>query len=367
MGTIRLANETPNTPPSGQTEVYVDPADKKLKTKDDTGLVQDYTASNGITALTGEVTASGTGSVPATVSNAAVIAKVLTGFVEQSGTITNADSILSAIEKLAAKRTEWIFGTPSDGTVVLSSDFTMIRDMYYEHLTINPAVTLNTNGYRLFARSGIVNNGTIQRSGNDAVGITAGAALAAGTISGAPAGGAGGAAAGVAGGANATALGGSGGAGGLGGSGAGGAGGTATPVIATAGGIELFQHVHRALVGYTTANALVTFGAGGGGGGGDGVAGGGGGGGGGGIIIATKSLTGTGAIRAHGGNGGQPAAGNRGGGGGGGGGVIVTITENDVTATSLVFDVAGGVGNSGSGTGVSGTTGSPGRVYNLRT
>lgn len=53
-----------------------------------------------ITALTGEVTASGPGSVAATISNAAVIAKVLTGFVSGAGTVSSADSILGAFQKI---------------------------------------------------------------------------------------------------------------------------------------------------------------------------------------------------------------------------------------------------------------------------
>ena len=53
-----------------------------------------------ITALTGEVTASGPGSSAATLSNAAVIGKVLTGFVSGSGSVTSADSILSAFNKV---------------------------------------------------------------------------------------------------------------------------------------------------------------------------------------------------------------------------------------------------------------------------
>jgi hypothetical protein len=52
-----------------------------------------------ITALTGEVTASGPGSASATLSNAAVIGKVLTGFTAVAGAITAADSVLSGIEK----------------------------------------------------------------------------------------------------------------------------------------------------------------------------------------------------------------------------------------------------------------------------
>ena len=54
-----------------------------------------------ITALTGEVTASGTGSVSATVTNSAVIGKVLTGLnLTGGGTIAATDSILEAFGKV---------------------------------------------------------------------------------------------------------------------------------------------------------------------------------------------------------------------------------------------------------------------------
>jgi hypothetical protein len=57
-------------------------------------------AGNYITALTGEVTAAGPGSVAATVSNAAVIGKVLTGLSITGAAITSGDSILGAMGKL---------------------------------------------------------------------------------------------------------------------------------------------------------------------------------------------------------------------------------------------------------------------------
>lgn len=57
-------------------------------------------AGNYITGLTGEVTATGPGSVAATVSNAAVIAKVLTGLSITGAAITSGDSILGAMGKL---------------------------------------------------------------------------------------------------------------------------------------------------------------------------------------------------------------------------------------------------------------------------
>lgn len=54
-----------------------------------------------ITQLTGEATAGpGSGSVPITLTNAAVIAKVLTGFTAGAGTVASTDSILQAIQKI---------------------------------------------------------------------------------------------------------------------------------------------------------------------------------------------------------------------------------------------------------------------------
>lgn len=57
-------------------------------------------AGNYITALTGEGTASGPGSVALTLSNSAVIGKVLTGYTSGAGTVAATDSILQAIQKL---------------------------------------------------------------------------------------------------------------------------------------------------------------------------------------------------------------------------------------------------------------------------
>jgi hypothetical protein len=57
-------------------------------------------AGNYITALTGEATASGPGSVPITLNNASVIAKVLTGLNITGGSISATDSILAAFGKV---------------------------------------------------------------------------------------------------------------------------------------------------------------------------------------------------------------------------------------------------------------------------
>lgn len=53
-----------------------------------------------ISALTGEATATGPGSVAITLTNSAVVAKVLTGLAISGSSITSADSILSAMGKL---------------------------------------------------------------------------------------------------------------------------------------------------------------------------------------------------------------------------------------------------------------------------
>jgi hypothetical protein len=57
-------------------------------------------AGNYITALTGEASASGPGSVSITLNNLAVINKTLTGFTALSGSVTAADSIITAFGKL---------------------------------------------------------------------------------------------------------------------------------------------------------------------------------------------------------------------------------------------------------------------------
>lgn len=362
-----------STPAPGETVVFVDSVTKKLQSKDDAGLVTDYAAaSSGISSLTGEVTATGPGAAAATVTNSAVISKVLTGLSPTTGTISATDTILQAMNKLANRSESSWFGLASDGIVTISSNTTLVRDMYYQSLTINPSVILSTNGYRIFSVDSIVNNGTIDRSGNNAIANAGGVALAVGTIGLGTAGGAGGGVgAGTAGTNVATSLGGTAGSGGTGAAGAAGNAGVTILLTAVQGGLEAMQSIRMAQVAQTlgTTPTIINGGAGGGGGGGGGVAasGGGGGGGAGVIVISTRSLTGSGLICACGGNGASAPGVNGGGGGAGGGGVIITITENDVTATGLTLSVAPGTVGSGNGTGLSGNAGTVGRIYRLRT
>lgn len=64
------------------------------------GYVSIDTGSAGITALTGDVTATGPGSAAATISSATVTGKLLTGYVSGAGTVGASDTILQAINKL---------------------------------------------------------------------------------------------------------------------------------------------------------------------------------------------------------------------------------------------------------------------------
>jgi len=371
MADITLQTETePTTPASGNVVVYADSTTKALKSKNDAGVITDYTApGNAISSITGDGTAAGPGAAALTLSDTAVTAKLLTGFVAGSGTVSAADSILAALQKIAGKTYSADFGSGVDGIQTITSDFTLVRDMYYDTLTVNGSVTLFTGGFRIRVLNTCTVTGKIDRSGAPGVTSAGVAGLVAGTTGISGAGGAGGGATvGTAGTLTTASVGTSGGAGGSGAGGAGGAAGSATVPTAAVGGVERLNAVMGATVCRDLANTLMNGGSGGGGGGGSTVAasGGAGGAGGGIMMIAARTLTGTGILAANGGAGAAGQLVNGGGGGGGGGGVIVTITENDVTATSLVFQVNGGVAGGGLGSGNVGTSGSLGRTFKLR-
>ena len=58
------------------------------------------------------------------------------------------------------------FGDGADGDGIISSDTTLISDMFYDdNLTVNDSVTLNTGGYRIFVNGTLTNYGTISRNG----------------------------------------------------------------------------------------------------------------------------------------------------------------------------------------------------------
>ncbi len=279
------------------------------------------------------------------------------------------------------------YGPGSDGNLTLTAGTNLTRAMYYDTLTIASGANFRTSGYQVFAKTAIINDGTItcqfapgngfnasnQIGGNGGNIPTANDAFYGSAQSG---------------GSGATGtnslgstgekligvntLGGTAGAGGAGGAGGSGAGGNTTNNFPTVVSPIYTINTGSFLAGIT----LIKGGEGGAGGasgsgGGGAVLGGGGGGGGAGggaVYLASPSINNAnGTIVAVGGNGGAggsaTGAGNAGGGGGGGGGAggFIYLLYNSLTGGT--FNISGGTAGAGGakvGTGVSGSTGTNG-------
>jgi len=297
------------------------------------------------------------------------------------------DVTLTALE--AAMPVPGIYGDGSDGSVTISANTTLTRDMFYTDLTVNSGISLRTGGYRIFGTGTLTATGaTIHNNGEDAtdgLGSTRGQAGLGGSLAGqngsavSPSG-----TPGNAGAANSTPGSGStcincmGAAGGAGGDGSGsGSGGAACTVTAPVAYMGMLMRSGAGLMrgcveGFntsdpsgTTYNSQPIHGGGGGGGGnGNGASPGGAGGGGGGIVlIAFRKIIG-GSIEAKGGAGGDAgaAAGGLGGGGGGGGGFVGIVCDDYQGNTP---DVSGGAGGLATGTGVNGSAGSAGTYVRI--
>lgn len=276
-----------------------------------------------------------------------------------------------------------LFGDASDGSATLDgtatvgwaskvgSVYTMNREAYLLNLTINSGVTLIVNGYLPFIKGTLTNAGIYGTTGNDASGITAGAAITnLGTWNYSAGAGGNGAAAITNAGANGSgsglnSIGGSGGAGGSAGAGAGGGTGNTTvaPVVAVTGWKDVGFFIRRRVFNVAAVQSL--NGSGGGGGGGafgtapDTATGGGGGGAAPPCYVFCNILDNTGGvIQSKGGAGGNAtstgAAKGGGGGGGAGGGVIVAA--NRIVNSGTIQSV-GGAGGSPAGGGTTGSAG----------
>ncbi len=370
--------------------------------------------SAGITALTGDVTASGTGSVAATLASNAVTAGKIASSAVTYAKLQNASAatllgnptgsgaapseitlgaglVFSGATLNAVAASPVFFGGGNDGNVTISSGTTNItRDMYYNNLTLSGTGKLNLNGWRVFVAgtldlsaapaAAIVAQHTTQ-STNGANGTAIGGAGAAGfaassfTVGNNVAGGAGGAGNtgagtnGTAGAAVNPGAGGQGAAGGNGGAGVSGGGtGASAGAMSTTFSCYKFQDYLLRIAGASyMALACGGSGAGGGGGGGGDATNKGGGGGGGGAsgaviyvcanLIARGTNTTASLIRAaggNGGNGGSTTLGNTGGGGagGGGGGGWIYLCYGSLTGSAItnMLDASGGNGGNG-GTG----------------
>jgi len=60
-----------------------------------------------------------------------------------------------------------LFGDGSDGNVTISTNTTITADMYYNNLTIDAGVTLDSNNFRIFIKGTLTLNGTISNDGGD--------------------------------------------------------------------------------------------------------------------------------------------------------------------------------------------------------
>lgn len=313
-----------------------------------------------------------------------------------------------------------IFGSGEDGTVTISVNTSLSKDMFYDTLTVNNAVTLTTNGFRVFVKNTLTNSGDISWNGvNGSNGVNAstnaavaggagGTALTSQNLYGSGAGKAGGAS-----GAGGAGGGGSNGSNGTAGdaitnsfatsfsstSGAGGNGGSSNGAAGTAGsagatgtitlssirpynsifGVQMFDLVAGSSPAQLKYNSNVG-GAGGGGGGGASAGGGVGGAGGGGagsgsgagtVVLCARTIVNNGTIRSIGGNGGNGGNGangtatvggqNNGGGGGGGAGTGgpggALIAIYSTLSGSGTFSVAGGSAGTVGAKGLKGTGG----------
>jgi hypothetical protein len=233
-----------------------------------------------------------------------------------------------------------IFGDGSDGDIVIHTDTELSEDAYFDNLTLDPGVTLNPAGFRIFVAGTLTlgEGSAIARDGFSGSASEGGGGLGAGTLGGSGSGGGGGGGASGEGVTNSL--------GGGGGDGAGGAsGGNVTLPSEVAGGAGVFRTALGVLSGRNLDGVRIRGGAGGGS-----TSGGGGGGSGGGVLIVAARQ-----IELDGSSAEIIARGGDGFGGGGGGGVVVVLTSGS-QPLGLTLSTAGGIGGPGSQDGSAGFT-----------
>lgn len=237
------------------------------------------------------------------------------------------------------------FGDGSDGDVVISTNTTLTRDMYYNNLTVNSGVTLTTGNYKIFVKETLTNNGIIK-----GILLTNGGARKQWNEDGVN-------------------VGGNGFFGGNGGSGGGGAAGGLGYIKSDDEAKDLIFFMNTKTVSNLSKTLPFIYASNvlGGGGGTSGNSksssslyyGGKGGGGGGIVFICARNITGTGSFDVAGEVGENSGGGGATGGGGGGGGCIIFFYET--TSNSFTYNLNGGNGGTPSG-----GNGGYGKVYQIK-
>ena len=284
-----------------------------------------------------------------------------------AASIAQAFKLLADYATLTKNFLKSYFGDGSDGNVVVSGVVTLTRHMYYDTLTVQAGGDLQTNGWRVYCKTGLVwTGGKISCNGENASGFSPGGASITVGPHARGKGGAGGQGAVVGSaspGVGASTLSGTSGA--SGGSSTGGtiAGGAAGDASVDALGYKIPPFfVGSPGVANGMGNGAQNYAGSPGGGGGGGAAGpfngGGGGQGAGFIFIIAKTITISGAPTTEviGGNGAAASGGNAGGGGGGCGGVAFAIYASLTGAFPAVTATRGSAG-AGVGTGTAGVQG----------
>ena len=67
-----------------------------------------------------------------------------------------------------------VYGSGMDGNVQITSNTTLARDMFYNNLTIDPGIVLNTAGYRVFVRNTLAMAATSSNQSDTKIGRVGG-------------------------------------------------------------------------------------------------------------------------------------------------------------------------------------------------
>jgi hypothetical protein len=105
--------------------------------------------------------------VPTQDENNALVGTSGTAVSASNKLVDNADTSGTGSLKRASLLDNSYFGTGADGSVTISSDTTLSKDMYYSDLTVNNTKSLNTANYRIFVSGTLTVNGTIKNNGTN--------------------------------------------------------------------------------------------------------------------------------------------------------------------------------------------------------